>query len=430
MSSPKPRFLVIVALAAVAGAIAVFSGYRPGQTRSAPCEGSITCIKHVVIIIKENRSYDNVYGRFPGGDGTLFAHESGKKVAMGVEPDALEWDIAHGGPTAIRAVDHGRMDKFYLLSHAHQMGKDVSDASFTPAQIPNYWRYAETFTLADHMFSNVLAPSFPNHIALVAGRTLHLIDNPYPYHFGNAYMWGCDAWKKSRAPVYVNGHRHGVFPCFTLQTLSTEADRAHLSWRYYSSPYGQFGYVWNALDAIRNVRYSADWNRDIYSNSSFATDARTGNLPSLSWLTPPLKQSEHPPYGMCPGENWTVDQINAVMKSPIWPSTMIILLWDDFGGFYDHVAPPHFSPYELGPRVPALVISPYSRPHFVEHQTYDFRSIVRFVEDRFKLPHLMKYDRRVASIGGMLDMNEKPLPPLVLGTHGCPKSPPVQHQIY
>src|SRR5581483_7705682 len=130
-------------------------------------------------------------------------------------------------------------------------------------------------------------------------------------------------------------------------------------------PFGQFGYVWNALDAVRNVRYSAEWKTNIYPESSFISDAEQGRLPAVTWLTPPTKQSDHPPFSMCAGENWTVRQINAVMGSSLWDSTAIVLLWDDFGGFYDHVAPPQTNPYELGPRVPMMVISPFSRAHTV-----------------------------------------------------------------
>ena len=350
-------------------------------------------------------------------------------LPMGEEPLALSHDIAHGGLTAIQAIDHGRMDKFYLLSHAHQLDQDVADEEFLPSEIPNYFAYAKTFSIADHMFSSVLAPSFPNHLVLVSGRTMNLIDNPYPYKFDHAFMWGCDAKKVSKAPVYSNGKYSKVFPCFTLQTLTTEANKAKVSWRYYSSPFGQFGYVWNALDAVRNVRFSPQWSTNIFPESQFASDARSGNLPKLTWLTPPYPQSDHPPGSICAGENWTVNQINSVMSSPIWNSTVIILLWDDFGGFYDHVAPPHESKYELGPRVPALVISPFSKSHYVDHQTFDFQSIVKYVEQQLHLPPLMKYDRNVNSIGSMLNLKQQPLQPLLLKTHSCPALP-VQYPIY
>ncbi len=124
----------------------------------------------------------------------------------------------------------------------------------------------------------------------------------------------------------------------------------------------------------------------------------------------------------CVGENWTVQQINTVMQSGYWKHTAIILTWDDYGGFYDHVAPPRKSRYELGPRVPLLVISPYAKPHYVSHQTYDFRSVMKFVEHTFHLPHKMKFDRSVAGIGNMLNLSQKPLSRTLLRTRSCPSA--------
>lgn len=419
------RGLLIAAVVVLLAAAGTFSAFAlRSSPASCPTRGLCGPIRHIVIIIKENRSYDTMFGRFPGGDGVTMARRGNKRVVMAATPDTLRYDIAHGGPTAVRAEDRGRMDKFYLLSHAIQKGVDVADSQFRPSQIPNYYAYARGFALADRMFSNVLAPSFPNHLVLVAARTMNTIDNPKPYHFGNQYMWGCDARKISRAPTFRNGRYGKVFPCFTMQTLTTEADAVHAGWRYYAAPPGQFGYVWNALDAVRNVRYSAAWKTNILPETQFLTDAAAGSLPSLSWLTPPYPQSEHPPASECVGENWTVEQINAVMKSREWKSTAIVVVWDDFGGFYDHVPPPARNRYMLGPRVPALVISPYSRPHFIDHRPMDFTSIVKFVENQFDLPRLMRYDRSVNSLAGMLDTRQKPLPPKPLALRRCPYSAP------
>jgi hypothetical protein len=130
--------------------------------------------------------------------------------------------------------------------------------------------------------------------------------------------------------------------------------------------------------------------------------------------------SEHPPHSACAGENWTVRELNALMRSPLWDSTVVFLTWDDFGGFYDHVPPPHLNELAYGPRVPTIVISPYARSHFVDHQRYDFASILRFVEDRFHLPRLSAFDRRADSIAADLDTSQAPLPPLVLHTRTCP----------
>ena len=140
-------------------------------------------------------------------------------------------------------------------------------------------------------------------------------------------------------------------------------------------------------------------------------------------MTPPLADSEHPQESECVGENWTVQQINAIMQSPDWSSTAIILTWDDYGGFYDHVTPPLIDSWiNEGPRVPAIVISPYSKPHFISHQVFDFRSIIKFMETTFNLPITTVYDHSVNNIGDMLDTTQQPLNPLVLGQQKCPKT--------
>jgi hypothetical protein len=143
-------------------------------------------------------------------------------------------------------------------------------------------------------------------------------------------------------------------------------------------------------------------------------------LPAVSWITPDGAHSEHPPYSMCLGENWTVQRINAIMRSPYWRNTVIVVTWDDFGGTYDHVPPPQKSSIMFGPRVPAIVISPYARTHFIDHRTYDFNSVLRFVEDWLGLPSLTRYDATATSLAGSLNFRQKPAPPLVQQTRTCP----------
>jgi phospholipase C len=412
--------LLAAALGAVVAAVAIFSGCSIEPSLSnARCTNPDHCgpIRHIIILVKENRSFDEVFGRFPGADGTTVAHERGRpNHKMGETPDSLIHDIAHGLIPATYAVDGGKMDGFFELSHAFQFHMDVSESQFHRRDIPNYWTYASDFALSDHMFSSVLGASFPNHLALVDGTAMHVIDNPKP----NNYRWGCDSASGARAPTYQNGHYGFIYPCFNVQTLADEANKAGDSWKYYAQSIGHFGYIWSSFDAIRHIRYGPQWTTNVVPPSQFIPDVKAGRLAALTWLMPPTRQSDHPPYSMCAGENWTVNQINAVMKSPEWSSTVIILLWDDFGGFYDHVAPPHFDLYDLGPRVPAIVISPYSRAHFIDHRTYEFASIVKYVEQQYDLPKLDRYDRSVQSIGGMLNLHQKPLAPVILKDRTCP----------
>ena len=134
--------------------------------------------------------------------------------------------------------------------------------------------------------------------------------------------------------------------------------------------------------------------RNVVDVSEFMRDVKARKLPAVSWLTPSFKLSDHPPTSICAGEIWFVTEMNGLMRSPYWSSTAVILTWDDFGGFYDHVPPPHVDLYGLGPRVPAIVISPWARSGFIDHDTMEFASVLRFIETIFDLPPLTSRDMR------------------------------------
>ncbi len=391
-----------------------------GQPSASTPNGKI---QHVVIIDKENRSFDNLFGRFPHADGARWGRlPNGRKVPLIHEPDHLILDINHGGAAAMRAVDGGAMDDFSLLPGAMQAGRDEALSQFWPRDIPGYWAYARHFTLDDHFFSTVLGPSFPNHLVTVAATSVNTIDNPTNL---SHQAWGCDSGLYARVTAVnpTTGRKHQVKPCFNVPTLTDLLDKAGVSWKYYAPPRFSSGYLWSALDAIRHVRYSPQWSTNVVSDNSFTHDAAAGNLPAVSWLVSNEAQSDHPPWSMCVGENWTQKIINSIMKGPDWSSTVVVLTWDDFGGFYDHVAPPVHGLYGFGPRVPAIIISPWARPHAVDHTTYDFNSILRFIEDRYALGHLTSADASATSISHSLDLStSRPLPPLLLRPRSCPRS--------
>jgi len=375
--------------------------------------------------MKENRSFDNLFGRFPGANGATTALEGKKRVPMADTPDPLAEDLGHDAFQAKADMNHGQMNMFYKGENAIQHGVDVADSEYDQSQIPDYWAYAQNFALADDFFSYVLGDSFPNHLAIVAGQNFGVIANPI--HIGSVpnVSWGCDQPKDAYVQIWRKGKIVKKFPCFTNKTLADEATAAHVTWKYYSSPKGQQGYIWNTLDAFKQIRETKLWSTNVGSDQDFDAAVAANSLPSLTWLTPSLAGSDHPGPGqnICTGENWTVSKVNEIMHSQLWGSTVIILVWDDFGGFYDHVKPPTTSNwYTYGPRVPALVISPYSKAG-VYHGQLSFNSIDKFVESQFNLPHIMKYDRSVGSIGGMLNTSQTPLAPLTLPLKtNCPRS--------
>ena len=378
-------------------------------------------IKHIIIIDKENHSFDNLFGRFPIADGATRALVStGKIVSLGHTPDHTLLDVGHAGAAAVLAVDNGKMDQFDLLPGALQFGKDVADSQYYPQDIPNYWKYAQRFTLDDHFFSTILGPSFPNHLIAIAANSGGAIDNP---HGQLVHAWGCDGGPNSVVnAITPDGTRFVTKPCFDFQTLPDVLQRNHISWKYYAPPQFASGYVWSALDAIRHIRYSPLWNADVVRDTTFVNDVSQAHLPAVSWLVTNTRESDHPPASICLGENWTVRVVNAVMRSQYWKDTAIFLTWDDFGGFYDHVAPPHIDNISLGPRVPTIVISPFARPHFVDHSIFDFDSFLRFIEQDFHLPALNDRDRLASPMLSSFDFHQKPAPPLVLKQRTCPKS--------
>lgn len=433
LKSPHHRFLLLVgaclaligsSLLGIQAQAAASSPYKPGSGDAAAaaamlCTGSPSCpIKHVVFIIKENHSFDNMFARFPGADGTTYAREGDKRVELGITPDHLPFDIGHTGGAAGFAVNDGRMNRFYLLPGARQFGHDYADSAYVRSEIPAYWAYAKRYTLADHFFSTIMGPSFPNHLALIAGESGGVLDNP---HGQTNLVWGCDARGNSLVKVELpSGALKRTRPCFNFQTLADEANRAGVSWRYYAAPYGDPGYVWATFDAIRHIRDSGEWSRADIPEMRFASDVARGKLAAITWLTPEASTSDHPPASICQGENWAVQQVNAIMRSKFWSSTAIVLTWDDFGGFYDHVPPPRRDRFSDGPRVPTIVISPYSLPHTVVHQSYDFGSMISFTENVFGLGHLPLYDERTPSISGMFNFKQKPQAPMVLPLRKCP----------
>lgn len=423
MRPPLPIF-ALLALAAILALVAVQSAL--GSAVEAPHHRHRYPIDHIIIIDKENHSFDNMFGLFPGADGTNRARLSnGKVIRMGRTPDPLLLDIGHAGAAAVLAVDHGHMDGFNLIPGAIQNGHDVADTQYSRSQIPGYWAYAHAFTLDDHFFATILGPSFPNHLVTVAATSGNTVDNPTGQL---VHAWGCDSGPTSYVnAIRPNGTRYRVHPCFNFPTLADRMQAAHISWRYYAPQHFASGYVWSSLDAIRHIRYGKLWKTNVVSNKRFVADVRHGRLPQVSWLVTDAEHSDHPPASICVGESWTETMINAVMHSRYWRHTAIFLTWDDFGGFYDHVAPPRLDDISLGPRVPTIVISPYARRHHVDHTTYDFDSILRFIEDDFHLRTLTWLDRRALPMLASFNFHQHPLKPFIPRPTRCPKRDYVTH---
>jgi len=382
----------------------------------------MSVIQHVVFIIKENRTFDQLFGTYPKADGARQGPMStGQIVPLAHAPDqTYPLDPEHDFGGAVEAMDGGKMDRFDLLT-GNNGGNILSYTQATQADIPNYFNYAHNFVLADRMFSSIKSDSFTNHLYSVAAQdTGAILFKQQSKPHGNP-GWGCDDDPTSSALLLDTvGNLSEQFPCWDFPTLADTLQHAGVSWKFYAPPQGTVGYNFSTLDAINHIRNGPLWNTNVVPDTQFVSDAVSGNLPAVSWLVTGVG-SDHPKGGsLCQGENWSVDEINAIMKSPYWPSTAIFMTWDDYGGFYDHVPPPTVDEYGLGPRVPLLIISPYAISGHISHTVYEFSSVLKFVEELFGLPPLSLRDANANDTTDSFNFGQTPLAPLVLTPRSCP----------
>jgi phospholipase C len=383
--------------------------------------GTINVIQHIVFIIKENRSFDNFFGTFPGANGATSGTVSNGTVrTLGHTPDRVR-DMGHAWNDTITAVDGGKMDKFDLVEHGNDNGDYMSMTQYYQSDIPNYWTYAQAFTLSDATFSSTKAASFSNHLYTIMADGAETISNPNEPGHPQYGSWGCDAIAGTTVTLQnTSGKQSSVFPCFNNTTEADLLDAAGISWKSYAPAQHTSGYDWNTFSSSNQIRNSSLWGLHVVPFANFVTDAQNGNLPAVSWLVPNTSNSDHPPSSVCTGENWTVQQINAIMQGPDWNTTAIFLTWDDFGGFYDNGMPTNFDYYGFGVRVPMIIISPYALAGKVVHTEYEFSSVLKFIETRFGLTNLTVRDMDAANMEDAFNFTQNPLPPLVLSTRTCP----------
>jgi phospholipase C len=405
---------------------------------SAPANGKIA---HVVIVVQENRSFNDLFAGFPGAEtamsGPCKAGPHWCRVAHDVSLRAIP--LAQGSPRfGGRDICHThecfeiecdpdaanvcRNDGFDLIAFGENNGgppaKLYPYAYVRHSDVTTYWTLAKRYALADRMFFTETASSFIAHQMLLSGSVRlngreSLTDEP------NVMPWGCDARPKHGAvtPVIFRNGRvdsNGPFPCFDYATIADLLDARGLAWQYYvdafAGPHYDFsGAIWNGFDAIRKVRYGHDWSANVsMPNTNFFADLKAGRLPNVSWVIPAFADSDHPASGCNGGPRWVAKLVDAIGASPYWKTSAVVLIWDDWGGWYDRVPPPQVSYTSLGFRVPMIVISPYARTHFVSHTPYDFGSILKFVESTFGLGSLGTTDRSARSMDDAFDFRQTP----------------------
>jgi phospholipase C len=400
-------------------------------------------IEHFVFIMQENRSFDSYFGTYPGADGipsgiSFIDPHDGTIVAPFHDTN----DINRGGPhdwdNAQADINGGKMDGFLAESYKARnpngtlfnpneaSGKNPKDVMgyHDYHEIPNYWDYAELYVLQDRMFESVASYSLPAHLYMLAAQSGGYV---------NARI--------QRRPTTYN------FPEITELLTSGKID-----WKYYvtsgTEPDTEDAHVvgsesqqeqdpdkytlWNPLPAFPKVQDDPTQRGRLQDTAQFYKDAADGNLPQVSWVIPSGAVSEHPPESVHKGMEYVTGLVNAVMQGPDWNTTAIFISWDDWGGFYDHVPPPQVDQYGYGIRVPGLVISPYAKQGYIDHNTYSFESWLRIVEERFGVVPMTARDAFAADMIEAFDFNQSPRPPVILSAteEGSPYPQPLQKITY
>jgi len=405
-----------------------------GPTGSYIVPAGIHKIKHVIVIMQENRSFDSYFGTYPGADGIPM--QNGKPTACVpdpatgtcVVPYVDHADVNGGGPhnyaNATSDVNGGKMDGF--IGQAESGKQECTDPTnpactnsatpdvvgyHTQSDIPNYWTYAKDFVLQDHMFEPNASWSLPAHLFMVSGWAAYCTKEDNPSSCLNGTAANPPAKPQVTPAVYGgepgpkrlknNKSNPGHQPIYAWTDLTYLMHKDHVSWGYYvvsgsepdcendaaetCAPVAQNSNtpgIWNPLPWFDTVKADNQLG-NIQSVDKFYAAAKNGSLPAVSWVVPSQAVSEHPPSPVSYGQSYITSVINAVMHSPDWSSTAIFLAWDDWGGFYDHVVPPSVDQLGYGLRVPGMTISPYAKAGYIDHQTLSFDAYDTFIEDDF-----------------------------------------------
>ena len=396
-----------------------------------PATGDVSYpIKHVVVVVKENHTFDNYFGSFPGAEGTTTCKKhDGTTFPCPHAPDKTSHDLSHAHSAGLVDMNGGKMDGWDMPGSSQGSNTDdLAYAQYQESDIPAYWQYARQFVLGDHFFSEDIGPSFPGHLAVLAAQAGWATGNPSAIPF-----WGCDQPANTLITIQdqTTCQDKQVFPCFDIPSVPDVLPTG-TRWKFYGSNFYIGNEIWSMFNAVKSIRQGAGWD-NVVSYDQFEKDIDNKNLPEVSWLVNQDLNDEHPNVGpICMGENWTVQKINKVVESEYWKDTVIIFTMDDFGGWYDHVAPPRqygcdpTKPYGLGFRIPLLIISPYAKPGFIFKEVSEHASIPRFIEKIFhstKTLHDLDpaaQDAQANDLMNAFDWKQTPLPPLVLNQRSCP----------
>ncbi|HEX4013878.1 MAG TPA: alkaline phosphatase family protein [Candidatus Cybelea sp.] len=410
----------------------------------SPASSSIgQYISHVVVIIQENRSFENFFAGYPKANAPLsgcslpsggaavqrrIVPRVSRKTGSGCPPGDVTVplkqvtfdgpDLQHNWVSSGVEYDKGNMDGF---GREGKKGANGAYSFVKRSLIEPYWSMANQYVLADKMFPTEWGGSFTGHLTLIAGNDrIRAIPDQSEVDFPNGLYDDCDSPAGTRSSFIQpkGGPRYyqGPFPCFDqFNTIADVLDRAGISWKIYATKIVGAG-MWQPFEAIKSVRYGPDWRTNVVApQTTILSDPGAGRLADVTWVTPSKKDSDHPGNGSDTGPSWVASIVNAIGLSPYWNTSAIIVVWDDWGGWYDNVKPPQLDYRGLGFRVPCLIISPYAKTGFVDDTQYEYASILKFIEEVYNLPNIgpaseMYTDARAKGLDKAFDFTQQPRP--------------------
>jgi phospholipase C len=369
----------------------------------------------VVVIFQENRTPDNLFHGFPNADiADSGVNSAGQSIPLTQIDLANDYDLSHAHPAFVDMYDGGKMDgadKIPISCVAGAVSCPPPNPQFmyvNPSEVQPYFQLGEQYAFGDRMFQTNQGPSFPAHQFIIAGTSapaassdLFASENPS----GGA---GCVAAVGSLVTLIdpLGNENQQIYPCFEHPTLMDLLDVQMVTWRYYAPSAGS---IWTGPNAIQHIRSGPDWANVIIPQTQVLTDILNGQLAQVTWVIPDGADSDHAASNKGTGPSWVASIVNAIGTSQYWSDTAIIITWDDWGGWYDHVAPSIYDSYEYGFRVPLIIVSPYTKQGYVSHVTHDFGSILKFIEEIFKLPSLGYADARADDFSDCFDLSQTPI---------------------
>jgi phospholipase C len=401
------------------------SGPRPPPSPSpSPIPGN-TPIKHIIIVLQENRTFDNVFHGYPGANYARVGYNHlGKTVRLPELPLMTPWDPSHDYENWLIEYNDGGMNGFDLETIDYGKGapKNFAYGYARRSDVQPYWDLAREGVLGDATFADHRSQSYAGHLYPIAGASGPIAPELVHWYAADNPSGGsscADEGTGEAIDILTGATNRQYTSCFNFKTIGDLLTARGVSWRYYVDSNDKEGTV-SGYSSIAHVFGGKQWSNVVSPETTIFSDAENGTLPAVSWVIGTFANSDHPGQDVpsSNGPKWVTSVFNAIGESPYWKDSVIILTYDDWGGWYDHVKPATFDYFEPGFRIPLVIVSPYARRGYISHDVHYIGSILHFIEYTYGLPSLHTSDARSDRFGDCFDLREKPLPYIPVNAPG------------